>query len=256
MRFRALCTDYDLTLVSGNHLDAATIASLKRLKASGRRLVLVTGRTLPWVLGPNGLSEEEARLFDRIVGENGAVMYDPATDKVTMLGNPPSPRLLQRLAAAGVDELTIGWASVHIPLRFAGRAMRIIHDLKLRLHVIAGTHHHVYVDSGIDKASGMRAALAELGLRPDQAVTMGDGHNDVAMLDRRRNGGALGIAMGNGVDRAKAVADLVTTGGPGTGVREVVDALVRHDLQRGLDGTGLTRDGRAIGGGEGRGLAA
>jgi hydroxymethylpyrimidine pyrophosphatase-like HAD family hydrolase len=237
MRYKALVSDYDLTLVSRDHLDAATIIALRRLKASGRRLVLDTGRTLPWAYGDHGITRREvALLFDRVVGENGAVMWDPRTDKVTMLGNPPSPEFIKRLSDAGCNDVTIGWASVHVPVAHRATAARIVRELGLSLHAIAGTDHDVYVDAGVDKASGMRIALAELGLQPSDAVTIGDGDNDVAMLDRRHSGAGLGIAMDNGTPRAKAAADLVTSGGPGEGVRRVIDAMIGHDLQRGLDG--------------------
>jgi len=235
LRFRALASDYDLTLVKLDHLDAATIVALRRLKASGRKLVLVTGRTVAYAYGPRGiLTRDVALLFDRIVGENGATMWNPRTDEMKVLGTPPSPEFLKRLTDAGVQDGTVGLASVHVPRRYRAVAAGIVRDLGLPQHAIAGTGHDVYVDKGIDKASGLRIALAELGLTPDQAVAVGDGPNDVAMLDRRHSGVGLGIAIGDGSAEAKAVADLVTIGGPGAGVREVVEALIRHDLQHGL----------------------
>jgi HAD superfamily hydrolase (TIGR01484 family) len=42
-----VATDYDGTLAHHGRVDAATIAALQRLKASGRKLVMVTGRELP-----------------------------------------------------------------------------------------------------------------------------------------------------------------------------------------------------------------
>ena len=46
MRFYCLATDYDGTIAHDGVVAATTIAALERLKASGRRLVLVTGREL------------------------------------------------------------------------------------------------------------------------------------------------------------------------------------------------------------------
>jgi len=238
MRFRALVSDYDWTLVQADHLEPATIVALRRLRASGRRLVLVTGRTVPYAYGPHGiLRRDVALLFDRIVGENGATIWNPRTDEMRALGRPPSPEFLKRLQDAGVHNYTVGLASVHVPIQYRAIAARIVAELGLPLHAVDGTFHDVYIDSDIDKASGMRVALAEIGLTPDQAVTIGDGPNDVAMLDRRHSGCGLGIAMANGVAEARAVADLVTKGGPGAGVREVVEALISHDLQHGLSST-------------------
>src|SRR4030095_12817385 len=43
----ALATDYDGTLAHHGRVDTETIAALERLKASGRYLLMVTGRELP-----------------------------------------------------------------------------------------------------------------------------------------------------------------------------------------------------------------
>ena len=47
MRYRVLACDYDGTLARHGHVEAATLDALKRLKESGRKLILVTGRELP-----------------------------------------------------------------------------------------------------------------------------------------------------------------------------------------------------------------
>ena len=47
MRYHALATDYDGTLAHDGRVDEDTLAGLQKLLASGRRLVLVTGRELP-----------------------------------------------------------------------------------------------------------------------------------------------------------------------------------------------------------------
>ncbi|HET9513049.1 MAG TPA: HAD hydrolase family protein, partial [Gemmatimonadales bacterium] len=47
MRYLALCCDYDGTIAHHGVVDPHTIASLERVAASGRKLILVTGRVLP-----------------------------------------------------------------------------------------------------------------------------------------------------------------------------------------------------------------
>ncbi len=232
--YRVLVTDYDLTLTAGKHLDPATVAALKQLKASGRKLVLVTGRTLPWTYGPEGiLNREEIELFDRVVGENGAVIWNPATDAVRLLGSPPSPELTKRFLDAGVVDMFIGWASVHVKVADAGKIVRALRGYRMTMHPIEGSHHLVFVSHGIDKASGMRAALAELGIEPRHAVTIGDGGNDVEMLDPAQSGCGLSVAVANAVPRAKAVAMRVSAKGPGEAVREIVAEMIAPDLQHG-----------------------
>jgi hydroxymethylpyrimidine pyrophosphatase-like HAD family hydrolase len=47
MRYLALCCDYDGTLAHDGRVDDPTLGALHQLLASGRRLVMVTGRELP-----------------------------------------------------------------------------------------------------------------------------------------------------------------------------------------------------------------
>ena len=70
MRYHVLGTDYDGTLATHGVVDDPTIAALERLLASGRRLVMVTGRELP------ELMEIFPRLdlFELVVAENGALL--------------------------------------------------------------------------------------------------------------------------------------------------------------------------------------
>jgi HAD superfamily hydrolase (TIGR01484 family) len=74
MRFHILAADYDGTLAKNGLVDHATVNALHRLLATGRKLVLVTGRELDELLR----IFPEARLFARIVAENGAVLYRTA----------------------------------------------------------------------------------------------------------------------------------------------------------------------------------
>ena len=46
MRYLALASDYDGTLAHDGRVDEETIAAIARLRASGRKLILVTGRHL------------------------------------------------------------------------------------------------------------------------------------------------------------------------------------------------------------------
>jgi hydroxymethylpyrimidine pyrophosphatase-like HAD family hydrolase len=74
MQYLALATDYDGTLAEDGKVRAEVLASLVRLKASGRRLVLVTGRELEELMA----AFPRVDVFDRVVAENGALLYTPA----------------------------------------------------------------------------------------------------------------------------------------------------------------------------------
>ena len=70
MFFVALATDYDGTLAQHGSVDDRTCKALEEVRASGRKLIMVTGRDLP------DLERvfERFDLFDLIVAENGALL--------------------------------------------------------------------------------------------------------------------------------------------------------------------------------------
>ena len=57
-----------------------------------------------------------------------------------------------------------------------------------------------------DKSKGVESVLEFFGLAPDQAMSFGDGENDVEMLHYT----GIGVAMGNGKKVAQKAADFVT----------------------------------------------
>src|ERR1700757_3797830 len=104
MRYLVLACDYDETLAQQGRAADATLAALRRVRESGRHLILLTGRQLPDLLDICACHD----LFSRIVAENGALLYDPATRKEKLLADPPPPALADALRARGVDPLGRG----------------------------------------------------------------------------------------------------------------------------------------------------
>ena len=58
-----------------------------------------------------------------------------------------------------------------------------------------------------DKAKGILATLKYLGLKPENALSIGDNPNDIEMLQFT----GTSVAMGNAIRQVKAIADYVTT---------------------------------------------
>src|SRR5688572_1993158 len=92
-KFRALATDYDGTIAHDGRVDDVTLAALRAVRAAGCRLLLVTGRELTDLFD----TFEYIELFDRVIGENGALLYDPATRTIESLAPSPPARLVERL---------------------------------------------------------------------------------------------------------------------------------------------------------------
>src|SRR5437868_13864577 len=103
MRYTAIALDYDGTIAHDGVVPDHVLAGLAALKASGRKLLLVTGRELDELLEIfPGIG-----IFDRVVAENGALLYRPATRERLELGEPPPPALVEALKASGIP-LAVG----------------------------------------------------------------------------------------------------------------------------------------------------
>jgi len=104
MRYLSLAADYDGTLATHGKVDQCVIEALYRLKASQRKLILVTGR----ILDELKAVFPEHTLFDHIVAENGALLYNPATKEERTLGEVPPPSFVSALRRRQVQPLSVG----------------------------------------------------------------------------------------------------------------------------------------------------
>ena len=222
MRYRALATDYDGTIATHGRVDEETCMALHRLKASGRRLLLVTGRELHDLQGVF----DDCPLFDILVVENGAVVYEPMTRRTTVLCAPPPPAFLAELERRGLYELSVGCAIVATGDRWARLVVDAIRDLGLDLQVTFNRDAVMVLPPGVNKATGLLAALARLRLSPRDVVAVGDAENDYPLLEVC----GLGIAVANAVPALQARADLVTRNERGAGVVEIVERILSSDL--------------------------
>jgi hydroxymethylpyrimidine pyrophosphatase-like HAD family hydrolase len=222
MRYHALACDYDGTIARHGHVAAETYAALERVRQSGRRLVLVTGRILDDLM----TVFPEAGLFHRIVAENGAVLFDPAAHKKTLLATPPPPELARRLARRGVTGLGVGDVIVATWQPHEKEVLETIHEMGLELQIVFNRDAVMVLPSGVNKATGLRHALADLKLSPHNAVSVGDAENDHALLALCE----CGVAVGDAIPSLRAAADWTTAGANGDGACELMDALVEADL--------------------------
>jgi HAD superfamily hydrolase (TIGR01484 family) len=223
VRYHALATDYDGTLARHGRVAADVIAALERLRRSGRRLILVTGRQVGDLLHA---FPEAVTLFDRVVGENGAVLFDPTTQQTRFLAEAPPLEFDERLTARGVTPVVRGAVIVATVQPHETAVLETIHEMGLELQVIFNWDAVMVLPSGVNKATGLRHALRELRLSPHNVVGVGDGENDHALLAALE----CGVAVVNSVPALKERADWVTTGEDGDGVRELMEALIESDL--------------------------
>ena len=222
MRYLVLATDYDGTLATHGRVNDETVAALDRLRASGRKTMLVTGRELNDLLRVF----PQADLFDCIVAENGPLLYWPATGKEQVLGSRPPDEFIKALRSRNVEPLVVGRVIVATWHPHEIAVVEVIRDLGLDLQVIFNKDAVMVLPSGINKATGLSAALSELNISPENVVGVGDAENDRALLDLC----GYGVAVANALPMLKERADFVTSGSRGAGVTELIDKLITEDL--------------------------
>ncbi len=222
MRYLALATDYDGTIARHGVVSASTLAALARFRASGRRRVLVTGRELDDIVRVF----PELDWFDRVVAENGAILYTPSTRAVRHLTEPPSSAFLAELRNRGVP-VSVGRRLVATVQPHEGVVLDVIRDLGLEWHIIFNKGAVMILPAGVTKATGLVPALAELGIPPERVIGVGDAENDHAFLSLC----GCAVAVAGAIPSLKERADLVTTGEDGDGVAELIGRVLRDDLR-------------------------
>jgi len=164
MRYHVLAADYDGTLAKDGQVDQTTVDALARFRDSGRRLLLVTGRRLEPILD----LFPDVSLFDRIVAENGALLFDPSSGEETLLGEPPPPEFAEALRRRGVDRLETGRCILSTWQPFETIALDVIREFAIDLQIIFNKDAVMLLPSGINKASGLAKALHQLGFSTER----------------------------------------------------------------------------------------
>jgi hydroxymethylpyrimidine pyrophosphatase-like HAD family hydrolase len=223
MYFHVLAVDYDGTLATDGHVEPETIAAIHRLKDSGRHLILVTGRIIEQLLDVF----PEIDLCDLVVADNGAMLFNPHTRQCTALAGPPAPEFVQELLNRGVTPLEVGNVIVATWEPHETTVLQTIRDMGLELQIIFNKGAVMVLPTGVNKATGLRKALTQLGYSHHNTIGIGDAENDEAFL--RLCG--MSVAVDNALDVVKQLADRVTREARGVGVAELIEQLISNDSQ-------------------------
>lgn len=113
------------------------------------------------------------------------------------------------LTAGDSDYLQAHWQEMREPFRDSLSCMFTSH------------FYYEYTSKGIDKGSALTAAMAKIGIRPEECIAFGDAENDISMLKYA----GIGVAMGNASDAVKAIADEITLSNEEDGIAR---SLYRH----------------------------
>lgn len=222
MRYFVLACDYDGTLAHHGRVTDDTLAALERLRATGRKLVMVTGRELDDLRSVFS----EFRLFDSVVAENGALLYNPARQEEKVLGPAPPESFVAALRQHNISPLSFGRVIVATWQPHEAAVLEVIRQQGLELQVIFNKGAVMVLPAGVNKATGLAAALRELQLSPHEVIGVGDAENDLPFLTAC----GCSVAVANALSAVKERADIVTCGDHGVGVAELIERLIATDL--------------------------
>lgn len=242
MRYVAIAAGFDGTLARDGRCDERCIDALRALCATGRKLILVTARELRELLE----IFPEARLFDYVVAENGAVMHRPATRESQILAPAPPEILLQELRRRHVTPLAVGSSILRTVHANEAEVSAALRKLQLDFQLVTNPGALMMLPAGVSKASGVWVALKELGVSRHNLVAIGDGENDLALFEFAEHA----VAVQNADPLVQRVANRTTLGAYCDGFLELAREIVASDLAGALPRheilLGIGADGREI----------
>ncbi len=246
MIVHVLACDYDGTIAEQARVTDTTAKALARVRESGRKLVLVTGRLLSEL---QALFPKVNEMFDAVVAENGAVLYFPERRDIKVLGDPPERALVEALQKRDV-KITLGSSILASWVNFAEPALAAIQDAGVERTLVFNKGAMMLVPGGITKGTGLLQALVSMGRSPHNTVGIGDAENDHAFLALCE----CAVAVADAVPALRQRADYVTRAPSDRGavefieehllndLREIIPGIARHQFQLGEtdDGTPAT----------------
>lgn len=204
----ALATDYDRTLTDPDlHLVPEAIEALAHARRAGRKIIIVSGRTLDILIPHVG------HVADAIVAENGCILahnghirhLGPHVDLRPLLALDIPYERGERILSAPIEhERVLAHTIAH-------------HDIPA--HLIRNRDRIMILPQGTDKATGTLAALHALHIPPQHTAAAGDAENDITLLC------AVGhrIAVDNAIPQLKDIATHITRRPGGHGLAHWIE---------------------------------
>ncbi|XP_057959430.1 endoribonuclease YBEY, chloroplastic isoform X2 [Malania oleifera] len=215
-KFKYIFCDMDGTLLnSKSQITSTTAKALIEARSRGIKVVIATGKSRPGAI--NTLKMVDLAGKDGIVSElspgvflQGLLLYGRQGREIfrrNLDQNVCRKKLIFLDTSEGVSTtLRPYWSEA------TGDRARVVQAVPDMLEV---------VPVGTSKGSGVRVLLDHLGVTAEEVMAIGDGENDIEMLELA----SLGVALSNGSDKAKAVANVIGASNDDDGV---ADAIYRY----------------------------
>lgn len=221
MYLKVLACDLDNTLAENGIIADDTWLALKKARKAGFTLILVTGRKLDSFAAGGPFAE----YFEAIVAEDGAAIYYPRNDTVSLPFGHLSPDLIRRLSDLNIPlDRGIAIAATWVP--HDEIILEILRDMGGGATVEYNRGAVMILPPGATKGTGLSMALQELGFSTRNVIACGDAENDRSLFELAE----LSVAVANAVPEIKKLADIDLTEKNGEGVRNLIDNLVAGNL--------------------------
>src|SRR4051812_23521989 len=176
--------------------------ALERFRGAGGRLFLVTGETIEDLAAFPRID-----LFDHIVAENGAVLFNHKLGEQRILIDASPKPVVEALREISASEVKSGQVIVSTKENEAR-----VHETLARRNLNWLTIHNrsdlLLLPRGVNKATGLAAVFEQFNLAANRVAAIGDAENDRAMVELC----GLGAAVANAVPLLKDHARVVTRG--------------------------------------------
>jgi hydroxymethylpyrimidine pyrophosphatase-like HAD family hydrolase len=213
MKLFVLALDYDGTIARNNVVGAAVRDAIAAVRASGIKVLLVTGRILDELRRVAG----DLRFVDGVVAENGAVLHFPETAHTMAIAPAVPPAFVDALREQGVPH-AVGQSLVDADAAQAPMLLHILRALELPLVLIFNGGRVMTLPQAVSKATGLQAMLSTLRRSPHNLMAIGDAENDHELLRLAE----VGAAVEWGSLALRAAADVIV---PGKSVSAVADYI-------------------------------
>jgi phosphoglycolate phosphatase (TIGR01487 family) len=221
MYLKTLAFDLDGTLTESDTLSEKIKSILTKVKNEGFIVLLVTGRRLRAI--PDIAFFEHT--CEAIVAENGAVIYFPSNDTVSLPFGELAVDVKEQLLALDIP-LEVGMAIVATWTPHDREVVDILTKTGYAATVEYNKGAVMILPPGASKGTGLRIALHDLGYSPHNLIAFGDAQNDRSLFEQVE----LSVAVDNASPEIKAIADTVLTQPNGTGISDFLEGLLEDRI--------------------------
>lgn len=212
--FDAIVLDYDRTLTDKPGVVRPEV--IEALKKFGKKLILATGRDQQCVEDFN----YKYPIWDATVAENGTVVFLPKEDRITLVTSTALNKIRNFFMIKRLEGI-MGRVIISFKDKFVEEYRPMLKKHDPRIEFIKNVDDYMVLPKGVDKGTGVKLALEQLGIDPEKTIVVGDGENDVALF----NVPGFRVAVANAIPEMKKLADQVTKKPRSAGVLEIIEEL-------------------------------